>query len=196
MGVKLNIASLPFSELLPALEKGKLDMVLSGMTITPARNLKVAFVGPYFISGKAILTNMQTLASLEDADDMNRPDFTLAALKGSTSQEFAESVVPGANLVLTKSLDEGLDLVLKGKVDALISDYPFCAVSAFRYRTKGLATVETPFNFEPLGIALPATDPLLTNWLENFLLTLKGSGELAMLTEKWFKDASWVKRLP
>ena len=33
---------------------GKIDLILSNMTITPARNLKVAFVGPYFTSGKSI----------------------------------------------------------------------------------------------------------------------------------------------
>jgi ABC-type amino acid transport substrate-binding protein len=35
MGVKLKLAIMPFSELLGALEKGKVDMVLSNMTITP-----------------------------------------------------------------------------------------------------------------------------------------------------------------
>ena len=53
MGVKLRIETMHFHELLPALEAGKVDMVLSGMTITGRRNLKAAFVGPYFISGKS-----------------------------------------------------------------------------------------------------------------------------------------------
>lgn len=35
-----------------------MDIILSGMTITPERNLKVAFVGPYLVSGKSILTRM------------------------------------------------------------------------------------------------------------------------------------------
>jgi len=55
MGVKVKFNTMPFSELLPALKAGKVDVVLSGMTITPERNLKVAFVGPYFISGKSII---------------------------------------------------------------------------------------------------------------------------------------------
>ena len=54
-----HILALGFGVLLPALQAGKVDMVLSGMTITPDRNLKVAFVGPYFISGKAILTKIK-----------------------------------------------------------------------------------------------------------------------------------------
>jgi len=196
MGVGLRFEAMPFPELLPALEAGKVDMVLSGLTITPKRNLKVAFVGPYYISGKGILTKMQTVASLQEASGMNTPDFTLAALKGSTSQLFAEKVIPRAKLVTPNSLDEAVDLVIQGKVDALVADYPVCAVSAFRYPGKGLAAGEVRFTVEPLGIALPANDPLLVNWVENFLKLLQGTGGLANLEERWFKDGSWVKELP
>ncbi|MBW2706569.1 MAG: transporter substrate-binding domain-containing protein, partial [Deltaproteobacteria bacterium] len=56
MGVKIKFSKMPFAELLPALEAGKVDMVISSMTMTLERNLKVAFVGPYYISGKGILT--------------------------------------------------------------------------------------------------------------------------------------------
>jgi len=54
MGVKLRLEVMPFSELLPALEAGKVDLILSQMTITGKRNMKVAFVGPYFISGQGL----------------------------------------------------------------------------------------------------------------------------------------------
>jgi len=56
MGVKVKFATMPFAKLLPALEAGEVDMILSGMTMTMERNLKVAFIGPYFVSGKGILT--------------------------------------------------------------------------------------------------------------------------------------------
>ena len=50
MQVKLVIKILPFDELIPALRSGKVDVVLSNMTINPARNMDVAFVGPYLTS--------------------------------------------------------------------------------------------------------------------------------------------------
>jgi polar amino acid transport system substrate-binding protein len=66
MGVKLRLETMPFAELLPSLEEGRVDMIMSGMTINSKRNLKVAFVGPYMISGKAILTKEKTIASVDD----------------------------------------------------------------------------------------------------------------------------------
>ena len=196
MGVKIKFEVMPFSELLSSLETGKIQMILSGMTITPERNLKVAFVGPYFISGKSIVTTKEKALSIESTDDINTSYTTLVALKGSTSQNFVQNVVPKAKLVITKNYNEALDLVLQGKADAMVADYPFCVVSAIRYREKKLIAVDEPFTYEPLGIAIPANDPLLINWLENVFLTLEGSGALEMLTEKWFKDVSWINELP
>ncbi|MGD8228491.1 MAG: transporter substrate-binding domain-containing protein, partial [Desulfobacteraceae bacterium] len=59
MGVKLRLETMPFADLIPALETGKVDMVMSSMTMLTERNMKVAFVGPYFISGKSLLTKTQ-----------------------------------------------------------------------------------------------------------------------------------------
>ena len=195
MGVKVRFAPMVFSELLPALLAGKVDMILSSMTMTPERNLKVAFIGPYYISGKGILTKAQTIATLQAADGLNNPQFKVAALKASTSQIFVEKTAPQAKLVTTKSYDEALDLLFQDKIDAMIADYPFCAYSAFRYKEKGLAAGHSRLTFEPLGIAVQE-DTLLINWLQNFMKILDGSGELEKLNNRWFKNASWIKELP
>lgn len=196
LGAKLSFATMAFSELLPALESGKVDMVLSGMSITPKRNLKVAFVGPYYVSGKAVLTKEETLARAQAAGDINRPDVTLAALKGSTSQLFVETLLPKTTLVTTEDYDEAVEMVLTDKVHALIADYPICAVSVLRYPDRGLVSVLTRLTYEPIGIALPPNDPLLINWVENFLNRLEGSGQLDLLREYWLQDTAWLALLP
>jgi len=196
MGVKLRIETMQFSELLSALERGKVDMVMSGMTITPKRNLKVSFVGPYYVSGKAFLTKIETIANAKEATEVNSPNTRLTALKGSTSQYFVEAVLPKAQFIPAKDYNEAVDLVLKGKVDAMVADYPICVVSLFRHPNQGLLSVFTPLTYEPIGIAMPSYDPHLVNWVENFLDMLEETGELDDLTERWFEDASWLTRLP
>jgi polar amino acid transport system substrate-binding protein len=187
---------MPFSELLPALSEGKIDVILSGMTMSPARNLKVAFFGPYYITGKAFLTKKETIASLKNADGIDSPEYVVVALKGSTSQAYVEKVLPKAKLVTTKNYDEALDMVLQDKAHVMVADYHYCVVSAVRFKEKGLTTVTAPFTFEPIGVAMPDGDPLLVNWMQNFFITLSGSGDLKKMTERWFTDASWLKELP
>jgi len=196
MGVKARFETMPFDQLLPALEAGKVDMILSDMTMTPQRNLKVAFVGPYFISGKSILTKEKNLLSAKKPIDLNNPDLTFAALDGSTSQYFVQALMPKAKLVTVKDYDQGVALVLDNKVTAFVADYPICVISTFRYPNQGLAYVATPLTYEPIGVAVPSGDPQLINWLGNFLNALQGNGNLAALKEVWFGDASWLKDLP
>ena len=86
-------------------------------------------------------------------------------------------------------------MVLQDKVQAMIADYPICVVSVFRYPDAGLLSVVTPLTYEPLGIAVPANDPLLINWTENTLASLEGSGILDELKLKWFARGSWLKKL-
>ena len=194
MGVKVKYSKMQFSDLLPALEAGKVDMVLSSMTMTLSRNLKVAFVGPYYISGKGILTKAKTIGALQKADGLNKPEFKVAALKGSTSQKFAETTAPKAVLISTNSYDEAVEMLFQNKIDALIADYPFCAFTAFRYEDKGLIAGQSKLTFEPLGIAV-SEDTLLINWLQNFMMALDGSGQLKKLNQRWFKEGSWIKEL-
>jgi polar amino acid transport system substrate-binding protein len=195
MGVKLRIERLQFSELLDSLKSGKVDMVLSSMTITPERNLGVAFAGPYFVSGKCVLTKIESLASVENASDINRANLTITALEGSTSQTFVETTIPTARLVTAPDYDTAVGRVLDGEVDVMVSDYPICLVTHARHPDSGLVSVITRLTFEPIGIALPAGDPLLLNFVDNILQGLSITGWLTALEDRWFQDGSWLQEL-
>lgn len=196
MGVELRLAPMPFADLLPALEAGSVDMIISGMTMTPKRNLKVAFVGPYFNSGKCVLSKIETLAKAEEVDVINQADVRLTALRGSTSQTFVEELVSEAQLMPAENYEEAVELVLTDKVDALIADYPICVVSLLRHEDAGLVSVITTLIYEPIGIAMPPADPQLVNWTENFLHRMKETNQLEALRRRWFERSEWLMQLP
>ena len=196
MGVRAKLAVMPFAELLPALQSGKIDLILSNMTITPGRNLKVAFVGPYFTSGKAFLTKIKTIAMAEEPGDIDAKKTKLVALKGSTSQAFVEEAIPEATLVTANDYDEAVKMVLEDKVHAMVADYPICVVSVFRYPNQGLLSVVTTLTYEPIGVGVPAGDPLLVNWVENFMGIAEETDLLQELKENWLLRADWLNRLP
>lgn len=195
MGVKEKMVAMPFSQLLPALHNGKIDIIISGVTMTPERNMKVAFVGPYFVSGTSMLTRSELIDRMSDATKFNDPKTRLAALRGSTSQRIVEDLIPDATLELVDDYDEAVQQVIDGEIDALIADHLFCIVAALQHREDGLTTLLRPLTFEPIGIALPANDPLLINWMQNFFLTLDGTGVLGELTTQWLDDPAWIEDL-
>jgi ABC-type amino acid transport substrate-binding protein len=102
--------------------------------------------------------------------------------------------MPKAKLTLTGSYDEAIDLVLTDKADVMVADLPFCAFAAYRHQDKGLSAGKSPLTFEPLGIAMPE-DTLLINWVQNFLSTLQGTGELSKLQDKWLKSGAWISQI-
>jgi polar amino acid transport system substrate-binding protein len=196
MGVETKMEVMRFAELLPALQSGKIDLILSNMTITPGRNLKVAFVGPYFESGKAFLTKIKTIAIADEPGDIDAKNTKLVALKGSTSQAFVEKAIPDATLVTANDYDEAVKMVLEDKVHAMVADYPICVVSVFRYPDQGLLSVVTTLTYEPIGVGVSAGDPLLVNWVENFMGIAEKVGLFEELKRKWLSKADWLNRLP
>ena len=196
MGVELEIVQIPFPDLLQALEDGKVDAVMSGMTITIERNLRVAFVGPYVLSGKSILTkSTSVLATATNSQAINEATIKLVTLKGSTSQRFVENNIPDAQLTLINDYDEGVEMVSNDEADAMVADFSICAVSVLRYPERNLTTLNQPLTIEPIGIALPPDDPQLVNLVQNYLNSLQLAGMLERLQKKWFDNGTWLIQL-
>lgn len=195
MGVEAKFISMPFQDLLPALEKGDIDIVLSGMTMNSERNLKVAFAGPYFISGKAALTKSPSLAAADEPEDMNKKA-RMTVLAGSTSETFAQRSLPEVDLVSVSDYNEAVKLVVDDEVEAMIADYPVCILALYQNPDAGLVATISTFSFEPIGVALSSDAILLTNVVQNYFKLLEGTGTLERLRLAWFDNATWVKDLP
>ena len=189
MGVKLVTKVIPFDELIPALESGKVDIVLSNMTMTIDRNMRIAFAGPYFKSGKCLITKEQDIAKADEAADLKASDVSMAVIKGTTSEAFLSELLPDVKRLTVTNVDEGTDLVAKGKAKAMMTDFPICLSVMKRYPDSGFQSVVSLLTYEPIGIALPANDPLFANLTENFLDRAENVGVLTALTLKWFGQA-------
>jgi polar amino acid transport system substrate-binding protein len=193
MNVKLTIVETPFPELLNALENGDVDVVMSGMTMTMKRNMRVAFVGPYLLSGKSILTKSPALSSTDEASDINEETIKLVTLKGSTSEDYVKSEIPEAELLLTDSYDEAIKALEDGTATIMVADYPICAYTALVHPEKGLITIAEPLTIEPIGMALPADDAHFHNMINNYMTGLTLIGILDILEIKWFESGEWVE---
>jgi polar amino acid transport system substrate-binding protein len=195
MSVKLRVEVIPFDELIPALENKRIDMILSCMTITQERNLRIAYPGPYFFSGQSLLTTKDVADGIEGPEDVDNPDFSIALPQGTTTEKMARERFPKATFTTVKSTDEALALLKAKSVKALMADYPYTVVMAIRFRNQGFVS-KPPFNKEPIGIGIRQDDPLLMNWLDNFINMIRGDGSLDRLMQRWLIDPAWIADLP
>lgn len=192
MGVKLTIVETPFPQLLDALEAGKVDVVMSGMTMTFKRNMRVAFAGPYVLSGKSVLTKSAAYSDTKSSEELNDAKIKMVTLKGSTSESYVISDVPEAELVLADSYKEALAKLESGEVSILVADYPFCAYTVLVHPEKNLITLDQPLTIEPIGMAIPPDDAHMHNVVKNYLNALSMIGALDLLEMKWFENGDWV----
>jgi ABC-type amino acid transport substrate-binding protein len=183
MRVKLEVKVMPFGDLMNALDEGQVDMVISGVAITPQRAEQATFLGPYMMSGKSILTKNDVLAKVSESNEFNRGDLKLAALKNSTSASFVSTVAPEATLVEIANYDEGVAMVR-------------CVLSVLRYPDAGFVTLEKPLTVEPIGIAVKGNDAQFSNLVDNYLEAYGKIGVLSKLRQKWFESNAWVAALP
>lgn len=192
MGVKLKLVEVPFSDLMSALKAGKIDCIMSGMTITPERNMNALFAGPYTLSGKSILTKSSKLAEFNANPSDSEKKFKIISLKGSTSEKFVKEFMPRHEHIFVDNYEAGVQMILNDQADALVADKPICVITILKNQGKDLVTTEEPLTIEPIGMAIPPGDAQFLNLVENYLASLELSGTLPLLEKKWFNDGSWM----
>ncbi len=192
MGVRLKIVPMPFPDLLPSLADSKVNMVMSGLTMSTARNMNFAFVGPYISTGKSLLTKSERYASIDSYEELNMRKVKIVALKGSTSERFVMQNIPDALLEVVDGYEEAIERIRNDDADVMIADYAQCVYATLKYSGDNFLVLGYTFTNERIGMALPPGDVLPINLVHNFLGELRESGELGALEEKWFRSGSWL----
>ncbi|WP_410101723.1 transporter substrate-binding domain-containing protein, partial [Sutterella wadsworthensis] len=88
-GKAIKIENIAFDGLIPALLTGKVDMVMSSMTITDERRKTVDFSDPYANAMLGILTHKGS--GIKSVEDLNQKGRRIAAKIGSTGYLYAQN---------------------------------------------------------------------------------------------------------
>jgi len=195
MGVKLEIVNTAWDGIIPALITKKFDIIMSGMTLTQERNLKINFADPYIIVGQTVLLNKKHKGKVTSYKDLNDPQFTITSKLGTTGEQAIKRLIPKATYKSFEVESEAALEVLTGKADATVYDLPFCATFMAQRGEGKLVFLDEPFTFEPLAWAVRKGDPDFINWLNNFLRQLKNDGRYERIYNKWIKSTEWLKEV-
>jgi len=186
LGVELVIKVIPFEKLIPALQDGDIDLIISNMTITPERNAQVAFAGPYFISGKCLVTKKAALANAKK-EELNDTKNKMVVLRGTTDEKFVNVVMPNVKVTLVDTQEEAVTMVRELKVSALLTEFPICKSVITSNPNDNFVSVFSKLTYEPIGVAVAPENTHLLNWTQNFLTRAKDVGLTEVLATKWFK---------
>jgi polar amino acid transport system substrate-binding protein len=195
MGVKLSLVNIAWDGIIPALLTDKFDIIMSGMTITPERNLKINFVEPYIVVGQTVLVSKQHAGVVQSYKDLNDPKYTITSQIGTTGEQAVKTLLPKANYKSFDTEPEAAMEVLNDNADATVFDLPFCGMFLAQHGQDKLIFLDQPFTYEPLAWAIKPGDYDFLNWLNNFLRQMKNDGRYDRLYEKWVTGTEWLKEM-
>ena len=194
MGVKVKFVNTQWDGIIPALLTDKFDILMSGMTITPQRNLQVNFANPYVYIGQTVLINKKLAGKIKSYEDLDSPEYTITSKIGTTGELAARRYIGKAKLRTFETEADAVMEVRSGRADAFVYDLPFNTVYAAQY-PDAVVHLKTPFTKEPLGWAVRKGDPDFLNWLDNFLNQIHNDGTYDAIYNKWFENTAWLQNV-
>ncbi|MBF0572232.1 MAG: transporter substrate-binding domain-containing protein [Desulfamplus sp.] len=195
MGVKFVPVNTAYDGIIPSMLTDKFDIIMSGMTVTQERNLKVNFADPYIIVGQTIILNKKHDGVVKSYKDLNDPKFIVTSKLGTTGEAAVKTKIPKATYKSFETETEGVLEVVNGKADAFVYDLPYCVVFMAQQGEGKVLFLDQPFTYEPLAWAINKGDPDFLNFLNNFLTQLKNDGRYDTIYNKWIKSTDWIKNV-
>ena len=145
MGVKLELVSTAWDGIIPALLTEKFDIIMSGMTLTQERNMKISFADPYIVIGQSILINKNLAGEIKSYKDLNNKKYKVASKLGTTGEQATKRMIPSCTYISFETEQEGVMDLVNGKIDAFVYDLPYNSI-AFAEKGEGkLVLLDTPF---------------------------------------------------
>lgn len=122
MGVKLKIEELGFDALLGALKTGKIDLVISGMSITEERLKEVDFSDPYFVVQQKVLVRKDDKNKFKTTADFD--GLAVGAQKQTTQEDLMKNEMTGAEPTSLQKVPDLINNLLNKKVEAVVLEQP------------------------------------------------------------------------
>lgn len=192
MGVELEIVPTAWDGIIPSLLSRKFDLIVGGMSVTPARNLQVNFTIPYQYHGMDLFASKSLAGGLSSLADFNKPEIVFALRRGSTPVEFVKKTFPKAQIrqfddEATAQLD-----VVNGRSHAMAAMSPQPAQTVADYPDKVYRPMQgKTLTREPAAIALRKGDADALNFLNNWITLRTEDGFLKERSDYWFGTRDW-----
>jgi polar amino acid transport system substrate-binding protein len=180
-----QFVELPWDQLIPALIEGKIDIIMSGMSITDARKVRVDFAEPYMKSGLMTLMRGEDVPKYPTLQSLKESFTTVGVVRGTTGEDFVRKNFMQAQqiIALTRANDAAYPLKNQ-RIDLFVHDGPSIAwlVSENEADLKGFWE---PWNEEFLGWAVNRGDKELLVTVNSVIRKWKQDGTTKEILTRW-----------
>ncbi len=192
LGKELELVVMEFEALIPALENGKIDMIVSSMTVTDERKDKLDFSISYYTTSQVAIVrkeNLETFSDIRSRENLGEGR-SIAAEANSVGASVAK------NITTSEPVVEGLfhDLLLEiiaGNIDVGIFDKAMVNIALSQYSE--LEALPIKFEEEHYAIAVPKGHTKLLESINASINQLVTSGIYNTMVETYYNINSYNK---
>jgi ABC-type amino acid transport substrate-binding protein/predicted enzyme related to lactoylglutathione lyase len=184
VGRDVVFVELPWEDQLDTLIAGKIDIVMSSMSVTLPRRYVVDFTQPYLTIGQMALVRREDL-NLYILGFPSKPPGTIGVLKATTGEFLVEREFPKSRRKIVKSGAEAVQALKKNKIALFIGDSTMVCYLAGMHATDGIAVVPLFLTEEQLGWAVRKGNPSLLNSANAFIREAGRDGTLEGVFRRW-----------
>jgi polar amino acid transport system substrate-binding protein len=185
LGQPMTLVEMPFDKLIPALQARDIDVIMTGMSVTPERSKLVTFTEPYMEIGQMAIMSTNKVGVFSKPWAMYQEGVRVGVEPGTTGAAFVEDNLPDAKVSFYADPQAAFQGLRGDQIDLYIHDAPTSWQLATNPDNADLISLYKPLTREELAWAVRKDDPALAEALNSALHTLKGNGALRYIFNRW-----------
>ena len=181
LGFDYELQPMDFTALLMSVQTNKIDMAMSGITITEDRAKVMDISDPYYDAGLQIFVKDDSdISQLSDLEGK-----TIALKEGTASVDFVSKNVKNCTVTSFPNIESAYLEVERGAADAVVYDAPNMKYYVSQNPDSGCKVVGDLMDGCQYGVMLQKGSEY-TEYINAALAALKSDGTYDSLYEKWF----------
>lgn len=181
----LKIENIPFTGLIPTLQKGGVDCVISSLTANEERRKTIEFSEPYLKIGLALLVRKDS--PITDASSLDQPGRILVVRQGTTGEAWARAHLKQARVLSVEKENAAVLEVVQGKADAFIYDQ-MSIWKNWQNNQDTTKAILAPIHEEFWAVGLRKGDDKLKGEVNAFIAKFRQEGGFDRLGDKYLND--------
>ena len=189
----LALIPMEFNALIPALLNGRIDAIMSGMSATPARQVRVAFADSYMRGGLLPACRRSEASKYPTRESILSMGGNVGVRSGSTAESWAQANLTYANVAAYPSITDAAREMSQGRLDLIISDAPQVAWAVSEHAGT-LQVLRVLLTQEDIAWAFRREDTGLRNAANAALASMRQDGRLHAILQQWIPYLDQLER--
>ena len=192
LGRRVQFVPVDWTDQIPALLAGKTDIIMSSMTITQPRKVRINFTDPYFKSGLLAMMRAEDTPKYKSREDVANSFATIGVVGGTTGDVFVQQNFPKSRkIALSKSGDAPSELKRRS-IDIFVYDGP-AIMWLVSQNEADFVAIKRPLNEEFLAWGIRRNDDALLATVNKILADWKRDGTLDQILKRWLPYMNFFK---